>query len=193
MLEIVFRTVAMSEIPLALSDLLDSLCDADPDFYLWHGIPVKLDELTGKHEMSLKTTPASVEAFMKGRSMSPRTRVVLIRRYSAAIFRNCKDILARRFCRPAEAFAAGLGTNASLHFDKQKLDKTLIYRLLGTMLTSMRDQLDLLKRDLLQTYKFEQYSQICNRIVGTLREELGQYYANESVLPQLRLLAGVGN
>lgn len=105
------------------------------------------------------------------------------------MFRNCRDILAQRFHRPAEALEAGLG-NLSIIAKAQKLDKVLVYKLLGGLLTSMRDHLDLSKQRQ-KIAEYEKYGRFCRDIVMSMKEEIGNYYANENALPQLRLWAGV--
>lgn len=132
-------------------------------------------------------------------------------------FRNCKDIAARRFQRPAEALDAGLGDVHTL-LNNHKLDKTLIYKLLGSMLTTIRDSLDHLKQQhhqqqqlssrapssnsdqtssssstssllLLLRRDLDEYTRFSRSVVLALKHEMGPYYASESALPQLRLFA----
>jgi hypothetical protein len=103
------------------------------------------------------------------------------------MFRNSRDILAQRFHRPAEALEDGLG-NLSVIAKAQKLDKALVYKLLGGMLTSMRDHLDLSKQRQ-SIADHEEYGRFCREVVKSLKEEIGNYHANENALPQLRLWA----
>lgn len=106
------------------------------------------------------------------------------------MFRKCKDIIARRFHQPAKAALAGLDCNISEILEEQKLDKQIVYSLLGSLLSSLRDHLDALKQQK-EHGRYVMHSNLSKEIASSVTEEIGPFLANERTIPQLRLLAGV--
>ena len=172
---------------MSLHILVSSLLDADADMLLWRGHPFSRDPLLGIYEISEANLQHLRIPFLRSR-LGRWQRSFQTNKSSAVIFRNGKDILAKSFQRPAEAAAEGLG-NISDVLRTQKLDPQLVYRLLGCLLSSMRDQLDALQQKQ-EHAQYDQYGKLCRDIVKSLKEDIGPVLANERTIPNLRLLAG---
>ena len=76
---------------------------------------------------------------------------------------------------------------------EQHIDDTLVYQLLGYLMSSMRDFLDAFGVDSSASASRKEYAAFCRQAVFLLKEELGPTYATEQTIPSLRLLAGVIN
>jgi hypothetical protein len=104
------------------------------------------------------------------------------------VFSNFKKVLVK-----GSMTIQGIPRSSVAVCREQKIDDQLIYRLLGNLLASLRDFLD----DDVSTAKnpvnamHVDYAATCRKIVYMLKEELGQGFATEQSIPQLRLLAGV--
>lgn len=117
------------------------------------------------------------------------------------IFKNCKDILSRRFCRPPpidldvqnETAMLDVGSASDVVdiMRKQKVDAALVYKVLGSVCASMRDQLDALDAKKETFMQIQDYRVFCKETTTALIAELGPGLANDRSIPQLRLLAGV--
>lgn len=108
------------------------------------------------------------------------------------MFANCKRALAKEIITIDDMERSGAAICR-----EQNIDNSLIYRLLGHLLSSLRDHLDAGKSNTSDKTKHGQsvtqmaYAAFCRQVVSILKQELGPAYASDTTLPQLRLLAGI--
>lgn len=172
-IELLVRGLAASSPPACVAELCACLLDIDNDCLLLRDLCNGDNRTTGGLEIS-------------------GNRIAGLR----YIFRNCKDILARRFCRAhpedgddQQTFEFGSAQDIVGIMRQQKIDAALVYRILGSMCSGMRDQLDDLSSRKLPTA--QTYTGFCKQVCVALIAELGPGFANDRSIPQMRLLAGV--
>lgn len=188
-MDILLRSLITPHLSGALAPYFSQLLNRDPDLLIFQHLPFTASPVLDLFDIS---------EFQ----LADRRLTVLM-----AIFRNCKDIILRRYNRPAPLLVQD-GQDQSVEEERedievvlleQQLDRALAFRLLNGLCSGLRDHLDAFKHrhtadasdDSYAPHRLERYARTCREIVNAMKEALGIGLANERNIPQLRLLAGV--